>query len=459
MKRRFRLGDRRGNVALIAALCAPILMLMVGAAIDYAYALNVNQRLNQAADTAVLAAISPSIAQGAGGYPTAYSNGNMHTVAVNTFAANTTTLPVSATPSVNISKSTSSTATTYTATLTYSTSVPTFFSGLVGLASIPISGTASSTVTPLTYIRYYILIDISQSMGIGSTSNDMQNLYIRIANNGQGTGGEPGCVFGCHVAESTQNSSNENYAHNLVSYSKSGSYGTDAGGYITLRIDSAISAVNTIIQAAISNENSTSPNISVGVYTMSALSSPNIVTQVFAPTTNLSSSSVSTSLGQITLGANTPGGVGDSYLGGTSGQIAYFANNYLPAQGSGASASSPQNYVFLITDGVNDTAGNCTSGHCTSALTASDCAALKTNATVGVIYTTYLPIYNLNNSAYGYETNYANLVLPFAGSIASNLQGCASSSSYYFEASNGPAITTGMQTLFASSLQTARLTQ
>jgi len=178
-------------------------MFLLGAAIDYSYALSINQRLNEAADTAVLSAISPAIAQGAGSYNLAYEN-NMWAVAKNTFAANTAALPFSVTPNITISKTVNGINSTYTATLSYTTSVPTFFAGILGMSSIPISGHAQATTTPLVYIRYYILLDISQSMGIGATAADMQNLYTRIANNGQGTGGETGCVFGCHVKESTQ---------------------------------------------------------------------------------------------------------------------------------------------------------------------------------------------------------------------------------------------------------------
>jgi Flp pilus assembly protein TadG len=440
----FRLGDKRGNVAVIAAVCAPVMMLMVGAAIDYGYALNINQRLNEAADTAVLSAISPSIAQGAGGYASAFAGGSvnapMYKVARNTFATNTSALPISVSPNVNITSSTSSTnIKTYTATLTYSTSVPTFFASLVGLSSIPISGHAQATTTPLTYIRYFILIDISQSMGIAATAADMTNLYNRIEQYGQGTGGEPGCVFGCHVAESTQAYSNEDYAHNL-------------SPYITLRIDSANTAVDSIIQTAIADENSTTPNISVGLYTMSALSSP-IVTQVFAPTTNLAPYKTVA----VDLGNNNAGGTGDSDF---YDQITQFANTYLPAQGTGASASSPLNYVFLVTDGLVDTAGSgCTSGHCTEAFQPSYCNQLQAKATVGVIYTTYLPIYNYNNSADGYEVNYSQLVLPYVNQIPGNLQSCATSSNYYFQASYGSDIVAAMQSLFANSLQTVRLTQ
>jgi len=454
MFRWLRIGDRRGHVGMIAAICGSGLMIMMGSAIDYGYALNINQRLNEAADTAVLSAISPSIAQGAGSYAIAYANSNMWTVAKNTFATNTSALPISVTPVINVTKTTNVNVSTYTATLTYTASVPTFFAGIVGLSSIPISGHAQATTTPLTYIRYYILLDISQSMGIGATAADMSALYMRIANNGQGTGGEAGCVFGCHVKESTQTFSNEDYAHNSnnVTYVKSGGYGTDTGGYITLRVDAANAAVQSIIQTAIASENSTSPNISIGLYTMSAYPSAT-VTQVFAPTTSLSQyQSVA-----VDLGSNSSSGRADSDF---YDQITQFANTYLPAQGTGNSASSPINYVFLVTDGLVDTYDpSCSHSHCTGAFQSSYCNQLQAKATVGVIYTTYLPIYNYNYQPAGYESNYQELALPYATQIPTNLQACATSSNYYYQANYGPDIIAGMQSLFTTSLETVRLTQ
>jgi Flp pilus assembly protein TadG len=432
---------------------------MVGAAIDYGYALNINQRLNEAADTAVLSAISPAIAQGAGTYALAYSGNHMKAQAQQVFTANTSSLPISVTPTVTITPSTSSTnVTTYTATLTYSSSVPTFFAGLVGLPSIPISGHAQATTTPLVYIRYYILIDISQSMGIAATASEMTALYNRIEQYGQGTGGEAGCVFGCHVAESTQNYASEDYAHYL-------------SPRINLRIDSANTAVDSIIQTAIADENSASPNISIGLYTMSSYPSATI-TPIFPtpqtnPTVNKWQATTNLSAWQnvtIDLGPNTSGGLGDSDL---ATQITNFAAN-LPAQGTGASASSPLNYVFLVTDGVVDTVGSsCLYSHCVSALPSSTCNQLKAKATVGVIYTTYLPILSdpanpTNPNCSPYECNYYYFVYPLQNptdTLTNNLTACATSSNYFFPASYGPDIVAAMQSLFTTSLQTVRLTQ
>ena len=60
-----RLGTR-GNVALITAIVAPLILLAGGFATDYGYASYINQRLAQATDNAVLASVSQSAASSSG---------------------------------------------------------------------------------------------------------------------------------------------------------------------------------------------------------------------------------------------------------------------------------------------------------------------------------------------------------------------------------------------------------
>ena len=130
--------------------------------------------------------------------------------------------------------------------------------------------------------------------------------------------------------------------------------------------------------------------------------------------------------------------------------------------GSGASATSPLNYVFIVTDGVTDVYSPfCASGHCTSTINSSNCDQFKTKATVGVIYTIYSPIWANNNASAGVlEGNYQGLVAPFSSQIKPALQSCATSSDYYFEANDGPDIVAAVQSLFLKTQpSSARITQ
>jgi Flp pilus assembly protein TadG len=441
------LSDRRGATAVIMALCAPVLMLMIGFAIDYGYALNVNQRLNGAADAAVLAATSPSATAQAGGIVPAATSCNggspscwSYQRAIQTFLANELTLPIPlVVPTISISTSTSNKV---TATLTYSTSVPTFFSGIIGMSSIPISGHAQATASPLTYVNYYILLDVSNSMGIAASPTEQTALYNQL-----------GCQFGCHVPDTGQTVSNESVAHSM-------------SPAVTLRIDAAKTAILEIINTA-ANLN-TNGNIKIGLYTMNQdpTNPTNYVTQVLAPTT--SQSALTTAVGNIDLGNNTVSN--GSSLGDTnySPQFAKFTNSYFAAtsNGTGLTPSSPLNYILIVTDGVQDTnTSSCsqstqTGGHCVSVFSPSLCTSLQSAATVAVLYTTYDPIYqNPNKPSLGYTASYSDLVAPFASQILGNLESCASSSQYFLQADEGSAIISAAQTLFANTLQTARLTQ
>jgi Flp pilus assembly protein TadG len=448
-------SDRRGVAAIIMALCAPVLILMIGFAIDYGYALNVNQRLNEAADSAVLAVTSPSatsarggIVQGASGCSSSSTACWSYYFALNTFTFNTSNLPIAAvTPTLSITNVNNK----ITATLTYSTSVPTFFSGIVGMSTIPISGHAQATASPLTYVNYYILLDVSNSMGIAASLADQQALFTATLNKyGQG------CQFGCHVPDTGQTVTNEYLAHSLSTP-------------VTLRIDAAKTAILDIINAA-ANLNSNG-NIKIGLYTMNQ--DPNnsstalTVTQVQAPTT--SQSALTTAVGNIDLGGNLV--TNGSSRGDTnfSQQLTDFTTYFkATTNGTGLTPSSPLNYVLIVTDGVADTTvspcpvSTNTQYHCVSAFDPTMCTSLKAASTVGVIYTTYDPIYNDPRGSPPpavYTASYNDLVAPFASNIYGNLLSCASSSQYFLQADEGPEIITAAQALFANTLQTARLTQ
>jgi hypothetical protein len=57
------LGSRRGNVSMMYALVAPILVFAGGAALDYGRAAQIHTKLNAAADAAALAALTPAMLQ------------------------------------------------------------------------------------------------------------------------------------------------------------------------------------------------------------------------------------------------------------------------------------------------------------------------------------------------------------------------------------------------------------
>lgn len=455
-------AHRAGSTATIFALAAIPTIAAVGLAIDYGTALASKTKLDAAADAASMVAITTAktvIAGSASSGPsvTAAAIAQGQSQALSAFKANAgsiglTTIPV---PTVQIVRA----GQKLSATVSYKTQAKTSLMTVLGIQTVTLSGLSSSTLTMPTYINYYIITDISQSMGVGATPTDMQNLYNRViaygnydtaANKNAGIG----CVFGCHVQQSggsyKQPDTNENLAHNTSKY------GTP---YINLRIDAAKSAINAVLSdATAANQQAQQNLIQIGIYTMQqdpTKSGSTIQTVVSPPNANFTATTAAVT-SNIDLGANTGAGIGDT---GFSNSLNYFVTNILTQQGDGSSSASPLNYVFLITDGISDLPGSCTDGHCTAAFDPSACAAIKGKASVGVIYTTYNPIFYKNDSTQGYVDTYNSLVAPYIANVPGNLQSCASSASLYFEASDGPAITTGMQKLFAPTAAQARLSQ
>jgi len=281
-------------------------------------------------------------------------------------------------------------------------------------------------------------------MGIAATQVDMDALYNRVVQYKNASNSDPGCVFGCHVkakiqgTNKIQNYTNEDLAHNLNSY---------YGPRINLRIDAAISAIQSIIQTA-NKIAGTTKNIQFALYEIQLdPTNNNLITSVASMSSDypaLLSSALT-----IELGNNDSGGQGDSDF---PNELAAFtkmlSSSGVVANGSGASATSPLNFVFIISDGLSDVNG---SSHTTGAFNSSNCDAIKKVATVGTIYTTFSPIYKSNNQSAGFDSDYVRLVQKFTtgtDQLSAGLAKCATDTSYAFQATDGPDIVSAMQSLF-----------
>jgi Flp pilus assembly protein TadG len=473
--------DRRGNAAMIFGLSAIPTFAFLGFAIDYGVALSDKAKLDAAADAAAMASLTAGKAvitayTGSSSAATTAAVTAADAAAAAAFKGNAGALGFATAPAITTPTLTRN-GQVLTSTVKYSsTPVKTGFSRMIGIPQININGTSSATLTLPTYINYYFIVDSSQSMGVGATPADMQTLYDRViaANNFDNSDDKAaniGCVFGCHVPEAYQSISNEALAH--MTY--------NGVGPVKLRIDSAKDAINAVLtDAQTANAAAGTPLIKVAVYTMQQNPqvqgcvlkdiplqkdvSPNCAGPTLPATLQTPGSDFTILTYQVNkyldLGDNNAGGTGDTSF---ANSLNYFATNILSAQGDGSSATSALNYVFLITDGLSDVppvgAQSCISGHCTAAFNDTLCSALKTNATVGVIYTTYNPIYD-RNTAPNLQGAYQALAAPYVPYIPGNLQHCTTDSTkWYYEASDGPGITTGMKKLFASTATQARLSQ
>jgi Flp pilus assembly protein TadG len=159
--------------------------------------------------------------------------------------------------------------------------------------------------------------------------------------------------------------------------------------------------------------------------------------------------------------------------GGTHIDTALTSVNGLISSGSGAvgdgsTPSTPQPYVFLVTDGaqvpqVKGVPNGSWSGsnHATTIdnqgalATVPSCETLKGRGIiVSVLYIPYQPISPVNTSFAGNEDTYANNNIPF---IPASLQKCASPG-FFYTANTPTDITAALNAMFNHALQTAHIT-
>ncbi len=439
--RRF-LHERRGSVAIITALTIVAILVLVGGVTDFALAVSAKTKLQDLADSSILTATTPAemLNTAAVAQADATTAWNIATQNVTNITSLKSTINV-------VDTASSSSGKNRTVTLTFTGQSGTFFGALLGYSTIQVGGTASAARSTAPYINIYVLVDNSQSMGIGSTQADMISLYnVSLQKNNDG------CVFGCHVALAGEPYSDEALAHS---------------NNLTLRIDSAKSAITTMInQAQTANE---SNFVKFALYTMGGghSSSSTTLVKIADPSNNYSS--LLTSVSQIDLETGSAQGV----IGDTDIEDALSAlMAKLPVvNGAGDTASTPMNFIFVVTDGLDDfdtykSTLPCLNNaplpggyRCTQPVPITNCTLVKKSANIGVIYTPYLPLYNNpNKTSQGYYSSYTSLVSPFSSTIATNLQNCATNSSFYFTASDGPSIVTAMTQLFARAASYARLT-
>ena len=408
---------KAGNVAIITALAALPMLGLLGLCIDFGIALLNKTKLDAAADAAAVIAITAAQDAIDNNAPDPLSIGEARGQAA--FKANVGAIGFGKTPNPVVKLTQA--GTNITASVTYVGSNQMQFGSLFGSKTAKITGGAGSTLSSNKYINIYLVVDVSNSMGIAATTADMNKLYSLT-----------GCVFACH-------GDYEKIAHN---------------NGVTLRLDVVRSSMKNLINKVKSSAGSKS-HVAIGVYTFE--DNLNILS---LPTTNYDSLLASISdIDKFDLGSDT------SLASDTHTAISLAQLN-IPRSGNGSSPTSTENFVFIMTDGTSDTynaaclpAGH---SHCITPYDQAWVAQLKTNATVGIIYTTYLPFYQNNDPAQGFDPNYDLFIAPINqpknSLILKNLKLCASDEKWFKEASDSVAIDNALNALLAQSYSAAHLT-
>jgi Flp pilus assembly protein TadG len=394
-------SNKRGNVAVITALCALPLIAAVGCVIDYTTASLVKTKLQAAADAAALATVSvnSSVVTTAKGMS---SNGTVSggsTFATNFFNANLNASPqnvgyTNLTPTATVSLS----GTKMTATVSFTAKVPTYFMGVMGFSNTSLSGSSTASYTMPTYINFYLMLDVSGSMSFPSTAAEQARLMAVNPDNMQGSPGyTQGCQFACHFsaqgacaqtaadgnpyqgpipakgtstnpgsggycqgfiisrlgttptsfASGTNNSTNGNSVNwNATPVTSCSTPGTTS--CIQLRADAVGYAVTTLLSTASASEQ-VSNQYKVGLYPFIQ----NLYSEV-PLTTNLTGSTITNAASNLAslLDTGTNSNLGS---GGTHFENALSSmNSLITSVGTGAGSSNALPYVFIITDGSED---------------------------------------------------------------------------------------------------------
>ena len=463
---RFR-ADRRGTVAIIVGLSIIGLVGTAGLGIDFYNALAAKSKLDLATDAAAIAAINTAqnyITTNSGTQVDPALTNNAITAgkaqAQKVFKSNAgSTASIASTPTVTMSRS----GQTINASITYQAASQNAFGPIFGVKQINMNGASSSSLTMGKYLDFYLLLDVSGSMGIPSTDSEQSRLaainpdYLNLY--------PGGCTIACHFKappapgyKACQDKTGTwvtCQGYNLTRISGSpNALCTQPGtaACIQLRLDAVAYATQQLLATAQATETIPS-QYRVGLY-------PFI--RHMQPSQPLSANlaTVTTAAGTLTslIDNGDPSGRGS---GGTHFENALpELNGVITSVGNGSGAATPQPFVFLVTDGAQNnqiqTGGGAWSGsnHATT-LDTANCSLLKNRGiTLSILYVPYVPIQN-PTTIWNDEDDVANANIP---NIPPSLRACASPG-FFYTADTPQDITNAMQDMFLQVLAAARLTQ
>ena len=476
---------------MMYALVAPLLVFAGGAAVDYGRAAQIHTKLNAAADAAALATLTPSMLQ--------QSSTVAQAAAVSMFNGLTAGMPgVTANATqVTVSVTVGATALTRNVSVSYSSSVDTIFAQVLHTPTLPVSGVSQASAQAPPNIDFYVLLDNSPSMALPATQTgitQMQNLTTK-----QTTGG---CAFACHQEDTSSTSGQTDTIYNpctdgtsptvtansyTSAYCDVTKHGVQLDNYalarknsITLRLDELNSGISTLLQTASATAQSTvfatPPQYRFSIYAMDSLWSIGL-TQSMALTSNYTSgwTAASANFGVMeaysnnkdcanaacTSSTTTPGGdVGTNYddsLGKLS-TASYIPN---PGNGTNQSGDTPQEVLFIVTDGVEDEQSGSRLEQAINDLGGAPygnssgtnwCTTIKNRGIkIAILYTDYLAI--------PANSWYVSHIQPILSDVGPALQACASPGLFYDAGLDSSNLGQDLAALFAAVTQSGHLTQ
>jgi Flp pilus assembly protein TadG len=457
-------GDRKANVAVIFGIMMVPTIYALGMAMDYTQALRKQTQLDAATDAAAVAAVRPAMLQ--------QSDAVAQAAALAVFQSTANNLPgltVTPTPTITVTDS----GLARTVKVSYSTKSINNFPVLLGSQAWPISGSSTAMASSAPNMNFYLLMDDSPSMGIGATLTDINNLITATAPAKQPASSSQNCGFACHET----NISHDGGTKDNLTIARNNN--------VTLRIDLVTSAVNQLLNTW---TNCPQSGISGGVMQcMSALNNTAYKAALYTFDTGLNTlatlttpTSAGTQVSNIALmsvlyqNCVTSSSCNTDYGTNIAGALSSL-NNIMPNPGLGSNSTgdTPQEVVFLVTDGVEDkivsscpNATFASNSRCQQPLDTTMCTTIKNRGIkIAILYTEYLQLIDLGPSQNITDSWYMSWVNPYdgptsaTGQIAQNLQACASPG-FFSDVTTGGDISTALTNLFIKvASSTASLTQ
>jgi Flp pilus assembly protein TadG len=418
------LRDDRGNFSAIFALTLIPVIGLIGAGVDFTSASKRKAILDAVADSASLAAVTPAML--------AQTDSASTTAATTVFNAQTS--GISGITGITLNVTPVDNGLQRTVTVTWSTTSKTVFGNFIGMSTVPLSGKSVATASLPPNIDFYLMLDNSPSMAIPSSTAGINTMIT--ATKSQPSSAQ-NCAFACHEgdAQTTSFPSIDNYqiARNLG---------------VSLRIDLVAQAVSNLMSTAKSTATSTNATYRAAIYTFNI--GFNTITTL---TSSLSAAASQASNIQIyeTPAQNWNNDTITDYTDAITSMNSLMPN---PGNGTNAKGDTPQEVLFIVTDGVEDE--NVSGNRVQGPMSPTYCTTIKNRGIrIAVLYTQYLPL----------PTNawYNTYILPYqpvggVDQLGANLQSCASPG-LYFEVTNDADISSAMVSLFNTALATAHLTQ
>ena len=418
--------ERQGSVATIFAISIVPLVFLTGMGVDYTIATVREDKLNSYADAAALAAVTPAMLT--------QSDTASITAAQNAFNAQANTLRGVTYNILNLNVSVSDTITTRTVTVSYTAASQNFFPNVLGQSTIALGGKSQAMATAAPNINFYLLLDDSPSMAIAATQSGITTMVNNTSSQG-------GCAFGCHQSNPAKD--------NLGNPGGEDNYALARALGVTLRIDNLRNAAQDLMTTAQQTETSDGASYQMAIYTFD--SNFNVIAGL---TSNLQTAQ--TEAGNINVeevySNNWLTASNDNSDEDTNWDAAMSAINAAmpnPGTGTAQKGDTPQEVLFVVTDGVEDE--NVSGSRTQSLMNTSWCTTIKNRGIrIAVLYTTYYPL----------PTNswYNTYISAFQPNIGSNLESCASPGLYY-EVTTGGNISAALSALFQSAVSTAHLSE